>query len=398
MEIHNKNSVWADALFATLSNGPEQMTALSKEALGVGIDKYVKKDYKGAVLEFKRAIGLDPHSEFSMDATKYLAMSHQRLGQTDKAIDTYKQALKTNPDRDEFHLALGNIYFGEERISEAIKSYEAAVRYYDSTNNRFALGQGYLKAGRNEDAATQFQKVIKMDPRSPNGFYGLGQAYGALKRYGEAINQLERAIQRNKKFYAAYAEIGYLQADAGNMREAKEMQSFLEKKDDRLANTLGSYISKLTQPKMMFAFGHSTFPFLMQPKSRVAAMSDYLANANTSQNFSMIFQFSKEMDRASVENLANWSIQRSSGNGPGSNYNLGFRIPETEARISPLPVNVYWDEKELTATVRFTVRQNADGNATLDPARLVFAFKGKDADGNLMNPKYDQFMGFSGIF
>jgi cellulose synthase operon protein C len=201
------------------------MTALSKEALGAGIDKYVKKDYKGALLEFKRAIGLDPHSEFSADATKYLAMSHQRLGQTDKAIDTYKQALKTNPDRDEFHLALGNIYFGEERVSEAIKSYEAAVRYYDSTDNRFALGQGYLKAGRNEDAATQFQKVIKMDPRSPNGFYGLGQAYGAQKRYGEAINQLERAIQRNKKFYAAYAEIGYLQAGrrqyARSQRDAK---------------------------------------------------------------------------------------------------------------------------------------------------------------------------------
>jgi hypothetical protein len=29
---------------------------------------------------------------------------------------------------------------------------------------------------------------------------------------------------------------------------------------------------------------------------------------------------------------------------------------------------------------------------------MVFAYSGQDADGNRMDPKHDQFMGFSGSF
>lgn len=396
MDVHN--NIWADALFASLGDRSHQLTTLAHQALGAGIDKYMNKDYKGAAQEFRRAVGLDPRSEYAVDASKYLAMTHLKLGQTEKAIDTYKDALKIHRDRDDLHIALGNLYYAEERLGEAIESYEAAVRIWDDPNNRFALGQGYLKAGRHAEAADQFKRVIKMDARSPNGYFGLGQAFGAQKQYKEAITQFERAIQRNRKFYAAYAEIGYIHADAGNLREAEEVKSFLERKDRAMAETLGNYISRKTPPKIMFAYAHASFPYFMPPRTQVSALSDYLANANAGHTFSMIFQFNKEMDRESVENILNWSIARSSGNGPGRDYNFGLRIPETEVRPPPFPVNVYYNPDERTATVRFTIRQNANANGTIDPGRLVFAFKGMDADGNPMNPKFDQYMGFSGSF
>ncbi|MBR9979521.1 MAG: tetratricopeptide repeat protein [Desulfatitalea sp.] len=393
-----QNNVWADALFMAMGDQSHQLTTLAQQALGTGIDKYRNKDYKGAAQEFKRALGLDPQSEYAIDATKYLAMSHERLGETDKAIKTYVDALKVYRDRDELQIALGNIYYAEERIGEAIEAYEKAVRIYDDPNNRFALGQAYLKSGRHSDAADQFSRVIKMDSKSPNGYFGLGQAYGAQKQYADAITQFERAIQRNRQFYAAYAEIGYMHVDSGDMRKAEEVKSDLERKDAGLAETLGNYISQKTAPKMMFAYAHSSFPFFMRPKTKVAALNGYLSNANTSHNFSMIFQFSKEMDRESVENVLNWSIARSSGNGAGRDYNFGMRVPDTEVRSPTMPLSIYYDAKEMTATVRFSIRQNADANGTIDPSRLVFAFKGSDSDGNAMNPKFDQYMGFSGTF
>ncbi|MCJ8501657.1 tetratricopeptide repeat protein [Desulfatitalea alkaliphila] len=397
MYIDNIN-MWGEALFSALADQSHQLTTLSQQALGAGIDKYQNKDFKGAAKEFKRAIGLDPNSEYSVDATKYLAMSYQKLEQTDKAIDTYKEGLKIHRDRDDLQVALGNIYYAEERIGEAIEAYEAAVRIYDDPNNRFALGQAYLKADRQSDAADQFKRVIKMDSRSPNGYFGLGQALGAQKQYAEAITQFERAIQRNREFNAAYVEIGYLHADNGDMRQAEEIKSFLERKDRGLAETLGNYINKMTKPKMMFAYSNSSFPYYMQPKTKVAGMNEYLASADSSHTFNMIFQFSKEMDRTSVENVVNWSIERSSGNGPGRDYNNGLRLPETEVNPPAMPLTVIYNEQEQTATVRFTIRQNATGDGTLDPSRLVFAFKGVDADGNAMNPKFDQYMGFSGAF
>jgi hypothetical protein len=111
----------------------------------------------------------------------------------------------------------------------------------------------------------------------------------------------------------------------------------------------------------------------------------------------MVFQFDKEMDRESVENVLNWHIGRSTQSGPGLAYNYGFPVPDTEVTLPPIPKSVYYDADNLTATVYFDVRQNTAGDGTIDAAHIEFKFTGEDAYGNKMNPKYDQFMGFSGV-
>ena len=145
----------------------------------------------------------------------------------------------------------------------------------------------------------------------------------------------------------------------------------------------------------MLAYADSKFPYFLPPKTEVAALNSYMANANASQTFSIRFQFNKEMDRDSVENVLNWAITRSQESGPGMRYNMGFSVPATEATISAIPTGVYYDEKRKTATVRFDIHQNSDANATIDPSHLLFSFRGQDTDGNTMNPDFDQFMGFS---
>lgn len=40
---------------------------MTNQALGNGIQKYMDKNYKDAALEFKRAIGLDPCSDYFID-------------------------------------------------------------------------------------------------------------------------------------------------------------------------------------------------------------------------------------------------------------------------------------------------------------------------------------------
>ncbi len=392
------DSVLTDTLFSALSGSSAQFETLANQALSSGIDKYQKKDFKGAAQDFKRALGLAPNSANAVDTVKYLAQSYLRLDDTEKAIRAYKDFLKVNPALDEVHTALGNLYLAENRVGEAVTAYEEAVRIYDDTNNRFALGQGYLKAGRYDDAERQFKKVVQWSPDSANGYFGLGQTYSAQKKYTEAIQEFERALQKKKDFWDAYAEMGFTYADAGQVDKAKEIQEDLEYKDTSLAATLGEYIEKATHPKIMFAWATSTFKYLLPRKTQVAALNDYLATANASRSFTMVFQFNKDMDRESVENPMNWTISRSSGNGPGQDYNFGLSIPTTEVRISPVPTDIYWDETKLTATVRFTIAQNETANGTIDPAHIEFAFKGLDADGNRMDPKYDQFMGFTGRF
>lgn len=396
--LDDLTQISSDALFSALGNQSAQLETLANQALNSGIDKYMNKDYKGAAQEFRRSLGLSPYSDYAVDATKYLAQAYLQLDETDKAIDTYKQALKTMPQRDDLQLALGNLLIAEKRTGEAIAYYEEAVRIYDDGTNRFSLGQAYLAAGRYDDAETQFLKVISKDSTSPNGYYGLGQVYAKQKKYPEAIQEFERALARKKDFHDAYAEIGYTYADMGEMEKAREVRDQLEFDEPGLAELLRSYMNKVAKPKIITAWATGSFPFYLPRRTQVSELNSYLENANTSQTFTMIFQFSKSMDRQTVENPLNWSIKRSTGPGPGGNYNFGLPLADTEVKLAPFPTDVYYDEKKMTATVRFSVSQNAGANATIDPSHIAFSFTGQDSDGNSMHPLYDQFTGFSGHF
>jgi hypothetical protein len=132
-------------------------------------------------------------------------------------------------------------------------------------------------------------------------------------------------------------------------------------------------------------------------KTPLSALDGYLVTASAEKTFTMTFQFDKEMDRESVENVLNWNIGRSTQSGPGQAYNYGRPVPDTEVALPPFPKHVYYDADNLTATVYFTIRQNEAADGTIDPTHMEFKFSGEDAYGHKMDPKYDQFMGFSGI-
>ncbi len=392
-------SIMADNLFSAVDRRWSGMEDMANRALTSGIDKFQSKDYKGAAHDFEQAFRLSPYSNFAYDATQYASMAYQALGETDKAIAVYELAQQVNQTDDRLQLDMGNLLFGQERYGEAIQAYEEAVRLYDSPSNRFSLGQAYIQTGRFQDAENQFEKIIQYGGlESRNGHYGMGQAYRAQAKYDEAIAQFELALEKDRNFNSAYEEMGYTYADAGDTDKAKNIRDLLADKDAGVAFLLNGYISKVTQPKIMFAYADSSFPYYMAPKTQLSVIDEYLANADSEKTFTMKFLFNKEMDRESIENITNWSIGRSTESGPAMRYNNGLPIPNSEVRPTFFPTNVYYDADAMTAVVRFTLTQNETADGTIDPSHIVFAFSGQDADGNDMDVNYDQFMGFSKAF
>ena len=387
------------SLFATAFQRTAQLESLANNALKNGIDRYIEKDYEGAAKEFKRAIGLAPNSTYAPDAADYLANAYIQQGKTEDAVKAYQTAVRLNPFRDDMHIKLGNLYYAEEQYDEAEKAYQEAVRINPAANNYYALGQVYLATGRYTEAENQFSEILRLTPDSPNGNFGIGQALSMQERYEDAIRQFEEAIEKDDELYDAHVEMGYAYADMGDMEAAQDLVHYLElQEQDDLADALSRYMYKVDKPKIMFAQSAGTFSFLMAPKTPLSALNTYLATADASKTFTMVIQFDKEMDRESVENVANWQITRSTGQGPGQAYNFGLPIPSTEVTLSPLPQNVYYDENKLTATVFFNVRQNTSADGTLDPMHIEFKFSGKDIFGYDMDPDHDQFTGFSSSF
>ena len=386
-----------DSLFAAALQQTAQLESLANNALSAGIDLYMRQDYEGAIKEFRRSVGLAPNSSYSTDATTYMANAYLAIGDTDGAVKAYEDTLKRSPNRDDIYISLGNIHFSKDQYDEAVKVYEKAVKIWPSSDNHYALGQAYLNAGQHAAADREFNTVLRMDPDKPNGNYGLGLNFSRQGRYEDAILQFKQAIRIDPQFYDAYAEMGYAYTDLGQMDEAQRVMDTLEYAAPELVDTLSRYMYKVDPPKLMFAYATSGFNYNMPWKTPLSALDGYLATPEAEKTFKMTFQFDKEMDRESVENLLNWRISRSSQSGPGQAYNFGHSIPDTEVTLPPFPKHVYYDKDNLTATVYFTIRQNAAGDGTLDPAHLEFKFSGEDTYGHKMDPKFDQFMGFSGV-
>jgi tetratricopeptide (TPR) repeat protein len=384
-------------IFAATIPQTVQLESLANTALKRGIDLYMRQDYEGAVKEFRRSIGLAPNSAYSTDASSFMAEAYLALGDTRSAVKAYEDALKRNPQRDDIAISLGNVHFAAEDYDEAAKAYEKAVSIWPSSGNHYALGQAYMNAGRYSDADREFNTVLRKDPDKPNGNYALGLNFSKQDRLEDAILQFKEAIRIDPKFYESQAELGYTYADLGELDEAQRIADNLEHVAPDLADTLSRYMYQVDPPKFMFAYADSGFNYHMPWKTQLAFLDGYLATPNAEKAFKMVFQFDKEMDRESVENVLNWHIGRSTQSGPGQAYNFGRPVADTEVTLPPLPKSVYYDEKNLTATIYFTIRQNEAGDGTIDPNHIEFKFSGKDAYGYKMNPKYDQFMGFSGI-
>jgi tetratricopeptide (TPR) repeat protein len=390
--------IFADLLFSASAQRASGLESLAGAALQRGIDRFMSKDYAGAAAEFKRSMGLGRNAPFAADAGHYLALAYLQMDDLPQAEAAYQSALEIDRQRDDLRVKLGNLYHSQKRYAEAMREYAEAVRLNPSAVNRYALGQAYIELGRFADAESQYAEIQRLAPREAGGFLGMGQTFSRQGRHAEAIAQFEQAIARDPRLYAAYSEIGYSRADLGDMAGAQQMVDFLEEEGQPgLADTLSRYMYKVDPPKMVFAHSASSFMFSMGRGTPVAALDAYLVNAGAAKTFNIQIQFDKRMDRESIENPANWTIARSAGAGPGQSYNFGMRIPETEVRIQPTPEAVTWDEKNQTATVFFTIRQNASITGTIDPSHIEFSFRGKDVYGLSMSPKADQFCGFIGV-
>jgi tetratricopeptide (TPR) repeat protein len=392
------NASISDSLFSAMTTQSNGLESLANAALQRGIDAYTNKNYESAVKEFKRSVGLGRSSSFAADAAQYLAMSYLKLDDPENAIKAYKSAFQIDPYRDDIHIKLGNLYFSQEKYEDARTEYAEAVRLNPSTANRYSLGQAYIELERFSDAETQYSEIQRLAPQEAGGYLGMGLAYNRQGKPEAAIGQFEEAISRNSDLYDAYAQIGYAYADLGDMQSAQNMVDTLERIDQTdIADTLSRYMYKVDPPKMMFAQSSSTFPFSLGKGTPLVALNSYLMNPNASETLSIKIQFDKTMDTDSIENPMNWQISRALGQGPGQAYNFGLPISPDEAKLPPIPSAVTWDAENLTATVYFTVTQNATSNATIDPSHVEFKFSGKDTYGLKIDPKFDQFCGFNNV-
>ena len=154
-----------------------------------------KKDYSGAEVALRKAADLDKKNS---DALLKLGQALNAQGSTDKAIATFQQSIKDNPNEVSFYILLGELYEGQKKWADARAMYQKALTLQPdnpvASNN---LAYVMLQTGGNIDVAISLaQTARRLMPDSPNAADTLGWAYYQKGLYPTAIDLFKEALKK----------------------------------------------------------------------------------------------------------------------------------------------------------------------------------------------------------
>jgi tetratricopeptide (TPR) repeat protein len=128
-----------------------------------GLDSLWLGNYDNAVGYFENAANKNPKRAEAWVQVGYCKV---KQGKNQEAIKAYLQALQLKPDDAEIYNKLGDAYYYAGRLREAIESYtEAAGLRPDCAETFYNLAIAYSESGNPSMAATQAQKLQKLDQK-----------------------------------------------------------------------------------------------------------------------------------------------------------------------------------------------------------------------------------------
>ena len=382
----------ADALASVYQDIQGQRAQLAQYAIQKAAGYMQGNKNDEAIKEFKKALAFDPQNA---TAHTYMGKIYQGQGKMSEAIREFKTVVQNDRTSVTARNDLGNAYLQSKQYTNAEKEFKIAARM-DPINPLadYTLGILYTQTDRFSEAETQFNKVAKVSPRDGNVPYSLGVLFNKMGRPEDAVKNLEKALTLKKDFPAANYELGAAYVKLGETDKAEAQLKILDTKQSSFANDLSFILNK---PKIIYidSINNRSFNQLLGPSTPLWMLDPTLMDANASKKVTVAIAFNNEMDMASIMNPANWEISRAK-NTEGGYYNNSMPTnTDREVSIPKRPFSVTYNPETQLASVTFTVQQNANGDATIDPSHLVFKFSGKDAAGRQMDTSGDQIDGYA---
>jgi Tfp pilus assembly protein PilF len=117
--------------------------------------------------------------------------------------------------------------------------------------NYLSAGLAELKAGKPIEAIRNFDQSIKENPRDPQGYLILGQAYMHMKEYNRAVDTLEAAIRmtppQGEVFYILAMNYRFLgEIDLAKKSAAKSLALFRKEQDQENFKKAAAFLQVLS--------------------------------------------------------------------------------------------------------------------------------------------------------
>jgi tetratricopeptide (TPR) repeat protein/TolB-like protein len=130
-----------------------------------------------------------------LEAHLSLGNVYRQTGKTHEAINEFRRALQLSPKCDICYRRIGQAYVDAGMKDQAVRAFQNAITlnpYFWSNYNE--LGDAYNHFGENTKALAAFRRVVELDPTNPLGHQNIGAVYFSQGKYEESILEFKDAI------------------------------------------------------------------------------------------------------------------------------------------------------------------------------------------------------------
>ena len=216
----------------------------SKEQLQSIVNLYTRGQLRQALSESSQMLERFPNSVllYNIAGAANVGLMH-----FDAAIDSYKQALKINPEYAEAYYNIG-IALGEKGDADAaIDSYKQALKinpdYADAYNN---MGIALNEKGDVTQAISSYNKALVIKPGYAEAFNNMGIALGNQGDPVSAINSYKKALKIKPDYAEAYNNIGNALNDMDDQEGAVDSYSLALKINSNYREAQTNLVTLLT--------------------------------------------------------------------------------------------------------------------------------------------------------
>ena len=151
-----------------------------------------------------------------------LGSAYGQLGDIEKNIVSWKEAIRLNPQRADVYDELAQLLKDQGDIEQALVYWQQGLRIDPRhAKSLWALANTYIERHQAEQAVDLLERACDIAPRSARNYYLLGQAYRQLKQYEDALPQYERAIELDPNHYNALYDLALTYRNLDRPEQAK---------------------------------------------------------------------------------------------------------------------------------------------------------------------------------
>jgi tetratricopeptide (TPR) repeat protein len=239
---------------SAFSQEPEQFDFL----LAAARRAEARGNFEAAAEFYRKAVAIHPEIA---ELRANLGLMYYQTGKDQQAIDAFSQAIRLKPSLLVPNLFLGLDYVKLKRFNDAIPHLKRAVLLnVTDIQAQLGLGQAYAGIGKTRLATDSYLRVVRLDPKSADGWFHLGVSY------------LEQVESDSRILLARHKDSAFLDGlVADNLAEQRE---FVQAAD--------AYKEALTLPTFP-AGTHAAYGFVLLNQHDVAGAEREL-NAELASN------------------------------------------------------------------------------------------------------------------